>query len=311
MSKCVLCGEKASVTDQEYASRTIYSCPTCGVFVLSDVVVDSAKEYSNYLAAFFASRKLADNNETVLVSYDKARRDRDYLQLTVDQIVAQFPVSFSEKSQLVLKNLEHLSSYEGEIIRVEGANMCPVFYTRKQSLDALSFVIQSMQKMELLDVTFYSNSFFPCGVTITGKGWDRISLMASEKNLTDRVMVHYYTENEQQQVMYRVAALKALKATGYKMNEGFCSGCRNKIGHELIAQVKNNRFIICDISSPNGAAFYMAGVAKALGRTCILTCHGSKMEDLEVAIDQISVLSWNNEKELELQLINAIHALVD
>lgn len=311
MGKCTLCGSKATVNTQDNASRTIYNCQSCGVFVLSDLVAVEAARVGSELAAYFAARKLAGNVEIVLVSFEKAKKDKDYLQLTVEQILHYFPRSFSEKSDLVLKNLSSLSAYGGQEIKVEGLDMCPVFYTRKRAFDALSFVIQSMQKAELLDVNYYGSSFFPCGVIIAPKGWDRLEQIQNGRVKNDTALLHCGSKEDETSDTFRSAAQKSMRECGYRMEMSVAARPGGKIGYELFAQIKNSRFVVCDLTQGGHSAYYLLGMANALAKPHIVTCHSGALKHLEFHAGQANVLSWNNEEDLYLQIFNAVRALVD
>lgn len=312
MGQCILCNSKATINTQDNASRTIYNCQNCGVFVVSDLVVPQVKRNSCELAAYFTNRKLADHNEVVLISYEKAKKDKDYLQLTVEQILSHFPKSFSELMDLVLQNLTRMSTYEGEEIKVENLEMFPVFYVKKASYDALSFIIKSMQKFDLIEVNYYGSSFFPCGVIVSPKGWDRVSQMQTGQISRDTALVlrsGKEDDDEYSQVFRRVAA-RAARECGFHVVESNTASSDDKVNHEMIALIKSSGFVISDMSTANGAAYYTAGMAHALDKTNILTCHKNALKKLELDAEQISVLSWKDEDGLYLQILNAIRALV-
>lgn len=310
MAKCILCGAKATRNVQESASRSIYNCQNCGVFVLSDLVVDEAKRNGNKLAAYFTNRKLAGHNEIVLVSFELAKKDKDYLQLTVDQIASQYPTSFTDQMDLVLENLVRLSEYAGAEIKVENLDMAPVFYLKQTNYDALSFVIKSMHKFELIEVNYYGSSFFPCGVIVSPKGWDRVSqIQAGQVNQSSAMVVHSMTDDEIGR-MFRKAARKAAKECGYDVVESSTASSENIVNHEMISMAKGSQFVICDLSHSAGAAYYTVGMASALGKNQVLTCHSKARKKLQVDAEQISVLGWSEEEELYLKILNAIRAQI-
>lgn len=310
MSTCILCNGKATTNAQDNASRTIYNCHSCGVFVVSDLAAAQVKKHCNELAAYFTSRKLAGYNEVVLITYDLALKDKDYLQLTVDQILEQLPRTFSQTTDMILVNLARMSSYAGEEIKVEGLDMCPVFYVKKQNYDALSFIIKSMQNSNLIEVNYYSSSFFPCGVIIGPKGWDRLSEMEEGMSGQNLALIFLPSGKSDYAEPFRKSVTKAVRECGYKVVEANSAGIGEKAGYELIAQIKNANFVICGMTHATGVIYYSAGLARAFGKTTILTCHEDLVNQLEVNTQQISVLTWGNEKQLYLQVLSAIRALV-
>lgn len=310
MGKCILCNAKATINAQDNASRTIYNCQNCGVYVMSDLAVPQATRHGCKLAAYFTNRKLAGRNEVVLVSFDKAKKDKDYLQLTVEQILSHFPKSFLEQMNLVLMNLTEMSSYEGEEIKVENLDIFPVFYVKKASYDALSFVIKSMQKLDLIEVNYYGSSFFPCGLIVSPKGWDRISRLRSGQISLDTTLILGSGKEDERDNLFRSVAGKAARECGYHAVEARTASSNEMINYELISQIKQSRFLITDLSRAGGGSYFAAGMANALNKTNILTCYAGGMKKIEMDTEQISVLSWKDEDELYLQIFNAIRALV-
>lgn len=310
MGKCILCGVNATVNEQDNASRTIYNCQKCGVFVVSDLIADQVHQHGSELAAYFTSRKLAGINEIVLISFDKAVKDKDYVQLTVEQILSQFPKSFSEMADMILLNLTRMSSFAGEEIQVDGLGMCSLFYVRKANYDALSFVIKSLQKFGLLEVNYHGNTFFPCGVIVSPKGWDRISQLENGQTDQDIALIYLPPKDDDNAAVFRKVAKKAAKECGYQVAEMGGAGSNPLIGHELLAQLKCCRFLICDLTAATGSSHYAVAVAQTLKKATVLTCHHSHMEKLEFDTAQVCVLSWADEKALYLEILNAIRALV-
>lgn len=310
MEKCVLCGAKATINVQEKASRIIYNCQNCGVFVLSDLVVGEAKEHRNKLAAYFTNRRLTGCSEVVLVSFDKAKKDKDYLQLTVEQILDQTPQTFSEKMDMVLLNLTFLSAYEGAEIKVEDLGMYPVFYLKESNYDALSFVIKSMQKRNLIEVNYYGGSFFPCGVIVSPLGWDRVSRLQNGLTGASNAALFFPGNRDESEVFSR-AARKAARECGYNVVESTLAGGDGRLGLETIAMVKSSRFFVADMTGGDPAAYFAAGMATVLGKPGILTCREDARSRLELDTDQIRVLGWKDEGELYLQILNAIRALME
>lgn len=310
MGKCVLCNASATTNVHDNASRTIYNCHNCGVFVLSDLVVSRAKRYRCELSAYLTSRKLAGHNEIILISYEKAPKDKDYLQLTVDQILERFPKSFSEQMHTAVLNLARLSSFEGDEIKVDKLEMFPYFYVRKISYDALSFMIKSLQQFELIEVNYYSGSFFPCGVIVSPKGWDQVVRLRGDRVRHETCLLLHSGEDTERNALFRRVVQKASRECGYDIVESDTTHATGKVGQELIGMIKCCAYIVTEMSGGGGAVYFTTGLAQALSTTNILTCHSDALHSLDIDTEQISVLHWQEEEDLYLQVLNAIRALV-
>lgn len=308
MGNCFLCESKAIINRQDSASRTIYNCPACGMFVVSDLAEADAQKKANEIAAFLVNRKLSSTNEIVLISFEKASHDKDYLQLTVNEITELFPESFSEQMDRALLNLNYLTSYAGEEVKVEDVRMSPVFCARKSNHDALSFIIKSMQKAGFVEIKFYGGSFFPCGVIVSARGWDRISEL--KKGNSERDILFAYTacgESERGDQFHK-AVRKAARECGFTIQDSMDADA--KVNFELITHVKSSKIIVCDLTEPACEAYYTAAFARAKNKLCILTCHESAKKKLRLDEQQMSILFWNSPETLHLQVLNAVRAQI-
>jgi hypothetical protein len=70
------------------------------------------------------------------------------------------------------------------------------------------------------------------------------------------------------------------------------------------------KFAVCCLGAATGPTYYVAGMARAMGTPVILTCQKSLIKRSHFDTEQINVLTWEDEKELYLQIQSAIRALV-
>lgn len=308
MGNCPLCESKAIINRQDSASRNIYNCPNCGVFVVSDLSVNEVVRYKNEIAAFLKHRMLAKYNDTVLVSFEKANLDKDYLQLTVAQILEEYPKSFTEQTNLVLENLAAMSGFAGDEVRIDNIAQASIFYARKASFEAVTFVIKAMQKADLIDVNYYGAAFFPCGITVSPKGWDVLSERQSGKGTSKVAFVHRQRGESETFEQYYKYVQKAARECGFQSesNTAVCVGAR--VNYEIISAVKSAGLVICDLTDQTGEAFYTAALAHGCGKTCILTCNESARKKLPIDTSQLSVIFWDKPETLYLELLTTIKA---
>lgn len=308
MGKCPLCDTNAIINRQESASRTIYNCPNCGVFIVSDLSEKEVVKNRNEIAPFLKRRMLARYSDTVLISFEKANLDKDYLQLTVAQILDEYPKGFKELMELVLENLAAMSEYAGDEVRIDSISQSSIFYTRKANFEAMTFVIRAMQKADLVEVNFYSTSFFPCGLIVSPKGWDILSERESGQKERKVAFVCHPRGVNEMFAQFRKSAQKATQQSGYHMESNITVCVEARVNNEMIAAVKSANLVICDMTEQTGEAFYTAALAHGFGKLCILTCHESARKKLQIDNEQVSVIFWNKPDLLSLELLTAIKA---
>lgn len=309
MGKCILCGGEAVITRQDNSSRSIYNCRLCGVFLLSDLSVKQAEQHAGEIMAFLRGRKLRADEQTVLISFDKANLDKGYLQVTVDQIASLFPKSFDEFIELTLDNLVRMSKYPGYEIKVESVEMAPLFYVRERNLDSLSFVIKELGKLGLIDINYYGATFFPCGVVVSAEGWDKAAGIRSPRGGSDGTgLLVLGRRNDESESELRAAAEKAMRECDLNPVESLALGAEGRIGNALAAQLRRSALIICDAGGTSPEPYFAAGYAKALRKPVLAVCPVSDRAKLRIDPSLMGVLFWENHTQLYLELLNYIRA---
>jgi hypothetical protein len=261
------------------------------------------------LASFLVNRHLSGSNDIVLISLENTTKDKGYVHMNVDQIVREFPQSVLMCNNLALKNLVKKSEYPGAELKIENLSQGPIFYLQSVNFEAMSFSISTLERKGLITVNYHGSSFFPCTIVVTAEGWDLVAAMETDAEYQDAALVALCGGSEYAPE-YVKAATKACRSNGYRMMEYPCYSDDTKIGHRLFAEVRTSRFVICDVSDISPDTYFVAGMAKALGKTLILTCQTKDRRDLRLDEQHITVLFWENMTDLAETLSNAIQAMV-
>lgn len=310
MSKCILCGMNAVLNRQDNAGRTIYNCPGCGVFVISDIVSNEVEANKMKIGAFLAHRNLMRLDDIVMISLGNVQVDKGYLHMTVEQIVDAFPSSFRRRSELVLQNLIYKSEYPGYEIKVESLRNGPLLYLEKLNFEAMAYAISALERDGLVTLNHHgTSSFFPCGIIVTPEGWDVANDMDNGQKSQDSVFV-WGSKLEDDDEAYREAISKACKRNGFEVLDIVVTGGDIHDSDRLAAGVKGSKCVICDLSVPSPGAYLVMGMAVALKRTLILTCRSEDKSKLKIDTEQLSVMFWDNPVILSERVDNAIRARV-
>lgn len=309
MASCILCKANAIVNRQDNASRAIYNCLNCGVFVISDLVETEVKQNCAEIASFLMARKLSAASETVLVSFENANHDKGYLQLTVDQIVAAFPGTFEKQMRGTLKNLARISGYPGDEIKFTDLKYAPLFYLRKLNYDAFSYMIKALQKMEYADVNFHGTSFFPCSVVLSPKGWDIATGPDMGTSGNRQLFLLAPRQSGEVSADFAEASRKAALKLGMELVENTMLSESAIIGNALTAAIREADTVICDLTEQNPEAYYAVATAQALGKKLILTCHGGGKKKPALNPEHFPILYWQERDPLANEILNAIRAM--
>lgn len=309
METCVLCDSSAVINRQESASRTIYNCPNCGVFILSDLSEKEAIQRRDEISSYLMMRKIVNDSETVLISFEKANLDKDYLQMTVSRIAEFFPRTFSEQMDMVLRNLGKMSGFPGQEIKIDDVRTAPMFYVKNNSLEALTYLMGAMQQAGLIEVKRNNGKIFPFSVIVSPKGWEQLE-NSGAGSVSKNMFAHSSNGDDDINSQFYSAFERVATECGYVPVTDTNIRADTKVTFGLTSAVKSSEVVICDFTAHTGGSYYAAGLARGLGKTCILTCHESKRKKLEFDESQYRIIFWDNVEKLRGELLNTIKALI-
>lgn len=95
---------------------------------------------------------------------------------------------------------------------------------------------------------------------------------------------------------------EAIKSCGYNPVDMMHYQHNNYIMTEILKQIEECKFLVCDLSKPNHGAYFEAGYALGIGKDVILTCSKKSFDDKELAphfdLNQFNTTKWDDLVEL-------------
>lgn len=142
--KCPICNKEAEVLGKDPLARIIaYDCDRCGSFQITEDALSSLDERELFkIAAYLRERVLAQQQEITIVSLRKDISSIEGAVVGIDDILAAFPKTVSERLDRSLINLHKLSSYPGKQIPLALSNDYPIFFAENK--EASSFFIEAL-----------------------------------------------------------------------------------------------------------------------------------------------------------------------
>jgi hypothetical protein len=302
---CILCGSDAIINRQENSSRTIYNCPYCGVYVASDPEEQRIIAHSAKIAAFLMTRKIKAETDAVLISYKSAKLDKEYLQLTTDQIVSYFPKSFAGQMDKALLNLGKMSRFPGDIIKFEDLKASPRLYVANKSAEAVFYMLKALKEAGYIT---YDQRKFPCEIVVSPKGLERIETLNGDIEGAGTLYCCAARDGNPHSLALEQVMEKLAEELGLKLRF-FCDDRPDcKAGDALLAGIKSARAVVCDFTVPSGGVYSAAALANGMGKLCVSSCHTSAADALEIDASQFPVIFWENGARLQAVLLTAIKA---
>ena len=84
----------------------------------------------------------------------------------------------------------------------------------------------------------------------------------------------------------------------------------NKIDDEIVAGIKESRFLVADFTGHRGGVYFEAGFAMGLGLPVIWTCSKAALNELHFDIRQYAFIDWETPEDLAERLEKRIRAVV-
>lgn len=156
---------------------------------------------------------------------------------------------------------------------------------------------------------------------LSEKAWEKIGTLTHENRSSNKnvfVAMSFHESTKPVREAIRQAIINAQFSATF-MDEEIHN---RQIVPEMLRLIKESRFLIMDISSPNYGAYYEAGYAMGLAKEVIITCKKDVFDKKEYKdwieekaykphfdIAQKQILVWEKESELTIKLIEWIKYL--
>lgn len=102
----------------------------------------------------------------------------------------------------------------------------------------------------------------------------------------------------------------AIESAGYEAMIISNKEHANKIDDEIIAEIRNSKFLVADFTGQRGGVYFEAGFAMGLGLPVIWTCRHDHLSKLHFDIRQYNCIDWQDASDLAIRLQRRIEALL-
>ncbi|MEN6351398.1 MAG: hypothetical protein ABFD08_18655 [Syntrophomonas sp.] len=312
LQHCPLCkSSEAHVTNSGFY---FINCPYCGIFYAVQPLIDLLRDNDYASIQFKASALIREWNINhpnptkwlILTPKNHMVSGNDhFIQVDFRELVQQFPHRFSDRLDRILLNLSKLSNYVGNPILIRAYDYALLFCERKDD-NELNFVYHT-----LIDIGYISGpGGLPNSYKLTPKGWERVYELESKGNpFTNKVFVamSYASSHE---YIWTEGLEPGIKAAGFVPILIKDVPYNDEVTDQMIAEIKESRFIVADFTGQNRGVYYEAGWALGLGKQVIMTVKESEMKKCHFDSNHRNHINWKNTEDLKERLINRIRATI-
>jgi nucleoside 2-deoxyribosyltransferase len=297
---CKLDGQEI-LARQDGGDKVTYKCHRCGQFTVSRtaeaVVGRSAK--SARLSGWLRERTMAGIEIPMLTT------------MFIEEVLRTLPdYKPLEKQQKLLRAIEGLTEYPGqEVILIPEYETALAWAENEREFE---FYVKSLMERGFLAFINPEERAFGdplYSLYITSHGWEYLETIQSNQLGKSQAFVAMSFDAGLRSV-YDNAIAPAIEAAGYRPYRVDATAHLERIDIKIIAEIRQSRFLVADVTQQKAGVYYEAGFAYGLGIPVIWCVRKDDLHNVHFDTRQYNHVLWDTEKELREQLENFILATI-
>ena len=184
----------------------------------------------------------------------------------------------------------------------------PISYSSKEQ--EIQYLFNYLEQTSYIEKSYNDSSFLKYRVTV--KGFEKIKNVSNIDSKTAFIAMWIHKDMNN---IYETIA-QAITQTGYKPIRIDKKEHINKIDDEILSEINQSRFIVCDLTSekekPRGSVYFEAGYTLGKNIPIIWTCKKELEKELPFDIRQYNCLTWeeDNLNSFEKKLKHRIESII-
>mgnify|MGYP002410380079 FL=1 len=267
-----------------------YRCPVCGEYEMPPFVPE-IQAPNHKLSAW-----IREQNEG-------GRPVRFTGERTVESVIAGIPDYRPLEKQLkLLQAVARRSDPPGTLVVLSADKDVSLAYSRDSN--ELAFYLRALEERKLL-----MSSTAIWRVTITPGGWDYLDEHASDlRERTQGFVAMSFSPT--MRPLWEGAIKPAIEKAGYtayRVDEELHS---DNIIFKIMAEIKNSRFVVADITEQKNGVYFEAGYALGLGLPVIWCVRKDDVGNVHFDTAQYNQIRWESADQLKDSLYDFICAII-
>lgn len=300
---CPICklDDQVIEEDLDYGDKHTYKCARCGRYTISgtaEAMADQSGKAAT-LSAWLRERTLLGAEIPMLTS--------TFMKDLLEVLPKHSP---SEKQRRLLRALEILTPYPGREVVLIPEHEASLAWAA--NAEEFQFYLKSLIDRGLVTLTnpgtrSLSDPLYP--VVITAAGWEYLERDPSRSEGEIQAFVAMSFDPLLLPV-YENAIAPAIRAAGYNPFRVDATPHLDRIDTKIIAEIRQSRFLVADVTQQKAGVYYEAGFAHGLGLPVIWCVKRCDLSNVHFDTRQYSHVLWDSEEELRMQLHNYILATI-
>jgi len=308
--ECVLCRRRVLVEAYGPLNQLYkYKCENCGNYLATDRFVGMGHQDNYHLLSGY-SRSVFESGNQFQFRTDNYKQLFDHPEI---------PKSILEKAdKLLLYYFTRTEYYSHTNPRLLHPAIC--YAKNERELFALYDLLEE-QNFLVPTIKGGQRTRPDQIVMVTNSGIARCDELQRTKHKNSKSVFVAMWFGEDMRSVYDEAIAPAIKECGYTPIRVDNIEHNNDITDEIIAGIRESRFVVADMTGYRGGVYYEAGFAHGLGLPVIFTCRqdwfAGEMKEGKVIKEKIhfdinhqNIIVWDSKDELKTRVINRIRATI-
>lgn len=276
-----------------HGTMVLLQCPVCGEYEIPLMV---AAEYEASVPNRRLSAWIHERNERGgLAKFAKKQ--------TIDSVLASIPDYTPQEKQLkLLKAIASKSDAPGAMVILNSEKDIPLAYA--ESSDELAFYLRALEERKLL-----TKETVIWRVIITAAGWDYLDRHASDLEEKTQGFVAMSFSGAMKP-MWTEAIKPAIQNAGYTAYRVDEEPHSDNIIFKIMAEIKNSRFVVADVTEQKNGVYFEAGYALGLGLPVIWCVRKDDAKNVHFDTAQYNQIRWASAQGLQEGLFDYICAII-
>lgn len=300
--RCPICDSTTSRYDVgDHGERYQIKCPCCGEFRITRTAAALAQ---NERIGTPLSAWVRDRFEQ---GVEIPEIDRDALQ----EIRKSFPsYRTSDKQLLLMRAIERLTNYPGEFVWLTPDYDYPLAWAALAK--EFFYHLDSLMARRLIDRrpgVDERGGPARLSVALTPEGWDFLDSHARTSIISNQAFVAMSFAPELKPA-WESAIFPTLDRAGFKGYRVDVDPHIDKIDTKIMAEIKNSRFLVADVTQQRPGVYFEAGYALGLGIPVFWSVRKDDLDNVHFDTRQYHHILWESEAELADKLYHLVYAIV-
>jgi len=270
------------------------NCPRCKQFNVTDLFLVTAPEKPETIISAWIRNLNEQGVEGSQITTDTIKDLKEKLS----------NYNPREKQIILLQNIERKTEYPGQRVMLDFRYDFPLAWASTD--EEFLYYINYLQNRGFLDSHMSAPVFY---VTITPDGWDYLE--QHDRRIEERTQAFVAMSfSEDLKPIWEGPIYNAIKKAGYKPYRVDAEPHSDRIDFKIIAEIKNSRFLIADVTEHKLGVYFEAGYALGLGLPVIWCVRKDDLDKVHFDTRQYNHIVWETESDLENQLYNFICAII-